>query len=321
MTIYKTYCTRCSRNIRRIGQAATGYAAVSSANPVATEAGLTALRAGGNVVDAAVAVSFALAVVEPDASGPGGYGQMLIYKAGMDRPQLIEFMSRVPEDAGIGNPNAPVGSRWQRRRGRERSRHRRGDAPRLAAARQPQGAMGRSSRPGNSRRPRGYPVSEGLATTLTVERENFMQSEGSRALFFRDGRAPHAGDTLKNPDLAWTLDQIAKGGADAFYKGEIAKKMVADLRAHGNAMKLSDMWRYFAADRDPVSTTYRGYRITSSAPPVDGGATLAARLNLLEHFKNPRRYSEDAATTNAMIEAWQLVPSSRNRLADPVFGP
>lgn len=301
-------------------QAATGRAAVSSANPVATEAGLTVLRAGGNVVDAAVAVSFALGVVEPDASGPGGYGQMLIYQPGMDRPQLIEFMTRVPEDAGIGNPNAPNGRgggpavanvpgtvaamylAWQRHGSKKVSW---GDilAPAIHAARD------------------GYPVSEGLATTLTVERDGFMKWEGSRALFFKDGRAPRAGDTLRNPDLAWTLEQIAKGGADAFYKGEIARKMVGDLRAHGNAMKLSDMWRYFAADREPVSTTYRNLTVYSSAPPVDGGATLAARLNLLEHFNNPRLYAEDAATTHAMITAWQLVPSSRNRIADPSLWP
>ena len=302
-------------------QAATGRAAVSTANPIATDAGLTILRAGGNVVDAAIAVSFALGVVEPDASGPGGYGQMLIYKSGMDRPQLIEFMSRVPEDAGIGNANAVTGRgaegaavanvpgtvaamylAWQRHGSHKISW---ADllAPAIRAARN------------------GYPVSEGLATTLTVERDGFMQSEGSRALYFKDGRAPSAGDTLRNPDLAWTLDQIAAGGADAFYKGEIAKKMVADLRSHGNAMKLSDMWRYFAADRDPVSTTYRNFTIYSSAPPVDGGATLAARLNLFEHFKNPRLYTEDAATMHAMIAAWQLVPSTRNRIADPSLWP
>ncbi|HEY4217994.1 MAG TPA: gamma-glutamyltransferase, partial [Gemmatimonadaceae bacterium] len=82
---------------------AVGRAAVSSAHPVATAAGVEMLAKGGNVVDAAVAVSFALGVVEPDASGPGGYGQMLVYEKGMERPQLIEFMSRVPEDAGLSN--------------------------------------------------------------------------------------------------------------------------------------------------------------------------------------------------------------------------
>ncbi|HET9425879.1 MAG TPA: gamma-glutamyltransferase [Gemmatimonadaceae bacterium] len=304
-------------------QAATGKAAVSSAHPVATEAGLTVLRAGGNVVDAAAAVSFALGVVEPDASGVAGYGQMLIHQKGWNEPRLIEFMSRVPEDAGIGNANAPATGRgggagphtanvpgtvaamylaWQR--------HGSGKvawadilAPAIRAARD------------------GYEVSDGLATTLTVEREGFMQSPGSRALFYKEGRAARAGDTIRNPDLAWVLEQIAKHGADGFYKGEVAQKMVDDLRARGNAMKMSDMARYFAADRQPVSTTYRGYTIYSSAPPVDGGATLSARLNLLENFPRPKRYSEDAATTHAMIAAWQLVPSTQRRIADPAFWP
>ena len=164
-------------------------------------------------------------------------------------------------------------------------------------------------------------MSEGLATTLATEREQFLKYESSRALFFRDDQPLHAGDTLKNPDLAWTLEQIAKGGADAFYKGEIAKRMVADLHAKGNAMKLSDMARYFAAERDPVGSTYRGYTFFSSAPPVSGGAELAAKLNLLEHYPSPKPYTDDAGTLHAMIAAWQLVPSTRNRIADPSLWP
>ena len=131
----------------------------------------------------------------------------------------------------------------------------------------------------------------------------------------------HAGDTLKNSDLAWTLEQIAAGGADAFYKGEIAKRMVTDLHAHGNAMKLSAMARYFAAERDPVSGMYRGYTLYSSAPPVSGGAELAAKLNLLEQYENPKAYTDDAGTLHAMIAAWQLTPSTRNRIADPSLWP
>ena len=302
---------------------ATGRAAVSSAHPVSTAAGLEMLAKGGNVVDAAVAVSFALGVVEPDASGPGGYGQMLVYLKNMDRPQLIEFMSRVPEDAGLSNASLAPGGRlpdggpvlvnvpgtvaamrlaWEKF-----------GSKKLAWSDLLQPAI-RAARD-------GYVVSEGLATTLATEREQFLKYDGSRALFFRDDQPLHAGDTLKNPDLAWTLEQIAKGGADAFYKGEIAKRMVTDLHAHGNAMKPSDMARYFAAERDAVPGTYRGYTFYSSAPPVSGGAELAAKMSLLEQYPNPKSYADDAGTLHAMIAAWQLVPSTRNRIADPSLWP
>jgi gamma-glutamyltranspeptidase len=304
-------------------QAASGRAAVSSAHPVATAAGVEMLAKGGNVVDAAVAVSFALGVVEPDASGPGGYGQMLVYQRSMDRPQLIEFMSRVPEDAGLNNtalvPNGrfPDGGpvlvnvpgtvaamylAWQKF-GSKKIPWADLLQPAIRAARD------------------GYVVSEGLATTIATERDQFAKYDGSRALFFRADQPIHAGDTLKNPDLAWTLEQIAAGGAEAFYKGEIAKRMVSDLHAHGNAMKLSDMARYFAAEREPVSGTYRGYTVFSSAPPVSGGAELAAKLNLLEQYENPKPYTDDAGTLHAMIAAWQLTPSTRNRIADPSLWP
>lgn len=304
--------------------AATGRAAVSSAHPAATAAGLEILRKGGNVVDAAVAVSFALGVVEPDASGIGGYGQMLIQTPGRDRPALVEFMSRVPEEATLANASALMsGGRYP------------ADGPVLANV--PGTVAGVHSawkRFGSGKVPwaelvapairaarEGFIVSDGLATTLAVEREHFAKYESSRALFFRNGMPLQRGDTLRNPDLAWTLEQIAKNGADGFYRGEVARRMVADLRGHGNATRLTDLARYFAADREPVSSTFRGYTIYSSAPPVSGGAVLVAQLNLLEQWKTPRVYTEDAATAHAMIAAWQLTPTTRNRIADPGLWP
>ena len=125
-------------------QAATGRAAVSSAHPVATAAGIEMLAKGGNVVDAAVAVSFALGVVEPDASGPGGYGQMLVYLKGMERPELIEFMSRVPEDAGLAHRVAGAERAGARRRtrGRERAGHGGRDVSGVAEVRQQASSRG-----------------------------------------------------------------------------------------------------------------------------------------------------------------------------------
>lgn len=301
---------------------ATGKAAVSSAHPVATEAGLEMFRRGGNVIDAAVAVSFALGVVEPDASGIGGYGEMVIALKGR-QPTLIEFMSRVPEEGGLSNTKLLVNGRypsdgpvlvnvpgtvagmylaWQRY-GSRRLAWADLVAPAIRAART------------------GYEVTDGLATTLATEREHFAKYEGSRALFFRDGEPLQRGDTIRNPDLAWVLEQIASKGADGFYKGDVAAKYADDLRARGNAMKRSDLERYFANEREPVCGTYRQYRLCSGAPPVSGGADLVARLNLLEQFPAPRVYVEDAATLHAMLSAWFLTPSSRNRIADPAMWP
>ena len=301
---------------------ATGRAAVSSAHPVATAAGVEMLERGGNVVDAAVAVSFALGVVEPDASGIGGYGQMLVHLQGMREPVLIEFMTAVPELASLTNTAFPAGGRFP------------SDGPVLANVPGTVAAMHLAWTKYGSKRltwaqllepairaaERGYEVSDGLATTLSVEREGFLKYPASRALFFRDGVPLAAGDTVRNPDLAWTLREIARGGADAFYRGTVARRMVDELTKEGNAIRLPDLDRYEARERVPVSGTFRGNAVYASAPPVAGGATLIAQLNALEQFTEPRPYTEDAASLHAVIEAWKLAPRGA-RIADPAIWP
>lgn len=300
---------------------ATGRAAVSSAHPVATEAGLEIFRLGGNVVDAAAAVSFALGVVEPDASGPGGYGQMVIALAKAGTPKLIEFMTRVPEEAGLGNTSLLTNGRYP------------SDGPVLTNV--PGTIAGMYSAftqygsgkvtwkdivaPAIRAARDGYEVSDGLATTLSTEREHFAKYESSVKLFFRNGNPVVAGDTVKNPDLAWMLEQVAERGADGFYQGVVAERYANDLRAKGNAMKVSDLNNYFAVDREPVSGTYRGYTVYSSAPPVSGGADLIGKLNMLEQMGPQKVYTEDAATLHAALAAWTLAP--RGRVADPAFWP
>ena len=303
--------------------AATGRSAVSSAHPVATAAGLEVLREGGNVVDAAVAVSFVLGVVEPDASGLGGYGQMLVSLAAMERPALIEFMTRAPEEATLGNGALS-------RRGASPP-----DGPMLVNVPGTLAGMELAFKKYGSHRvtwadvvtpairaaEQGYIVSDGLATTLATEREHFLNYPASSTLFFAKGEPLRAGDTLRNPDLARTLRTIADSGASAFYSGSIARRIVADLRGQGNAMRPTDMARYYAAEREPVTGTYRGYTLYSSAPPVSGGATLVSQLNLLEQQSPSRAYTDDAATLHAMLESWKLVPGSRGRIADPGLWP
>lgn len=302
---------------------ATGRAAVSSAHPVATGAGLEILSKGGNVVDAAIAVSFALGVAEPDASGIGGYGQMLIQQPGMRRPALIEFMTRAPEEASLSNAALLEGGEYP------------DDGPVLANVPGTVAGMYLAFEkygsgevhwkdlvePAIRAADEGFEVSDGFATTLARERERYLKYEGPRALFFPDSQPLHAGDTLRNPDLAWTLRQIAEHGPEALYGGEVGRRMVEDLRGKGNAMRISDLQRYFAVEREPTTTTYRGHTIFSSAPPVNGGPMLAAMLNHLEQFRNPRPYTEDAASLHAMIEAWKLTPPGFERIADPALWP
>jgi gamma-glutamyltranspeptidase len=321
-SVLQSVIHRALRERPPLREEATGKAAVSSAHPVATEAGLEIFRKGGNVVDAAVAVSFALGVVEPDASGIGGYGEMVIALKGK-APTLIEFMSRVPEEGGLSNTSLLTNGRYP------------SDGPVLVnVPGTVHGMYTAWQRHGSKKVPwadllapairaakNGYEVSQGLATTLATEREHFAKYEGSRALFFRNGVPRAAGDSIRNPDLAGVLEQIAAKGADGFYKGDVARKYAGDLRAKGNAMKVSDLERYFANEREPVCGSYRRYRLCSGAPPVSGGADLVARLNLLEQFPNPKRYSEDAPTLHAALSAWFLTPSSRNRIADPALWP
>jgi gamma-glutamyltranspeptidase len=299
---------------------ARGQAGVSSAHPLATAAGLEILELGGNVVDAAVAVSFALGVVEPDASGIGGYGQMLIQLPALAEPTSIEFLTRVPEAATLGNsavdaiprsgpgvanvPGTVAGMElaW-RRHGSGRVAWSRLLEPAIRLAEQ------------------GIVIDDALATTLRRERERFAEHESSRALFFRNALPLAAGDTLRNPDLAWTLRQIAADGADAFYRGAVAERMVEDLVAGGNLMTAADLRRYYAAERAPLRTTYRGHTVYSGPPPVTGGAVLLGKLNLLERTAPGGLMTEDAATLHAMIEAWKLQPTTSGRVADPDLWP
>ncbi len=305
------------RDRPHLRELATGQGAVSSAHPDATNAGLEILRKGGNVVDAAVAVSFALGVVEPDASGIGGYGQMLVYLSGMPKPVNIEFMTTVPEIASIRNTAFPPGGRFP------------ADGPMLANVPGTVAAMHLAwTKYGSKKVPwadlvapaihlaeYGFVISDGLGTTLSLERESYLKYEAPTKLFFRDGQPLKAGDTLRNPDLAATLKAIAAGGADAFYRGEIARRMVEDLTAQGNAIRLPDLDKYRAVEREVVSGTFRGNEVYSAPPPVSGGAGLIAQLNTLEQFKTPKAYTDDAPSLHATVAAWILAP--RASAVDP----
>lgn len=297
----------------------SGQAAVSSAHPLASQAGQKILAQGGNVVDAAVAVSFALGVVEPDASGLGGYGEMLIYLKEMDAPTCIEFLTRVPEAASLSNGDLnplPKGGPIMVNipgtvAGMEKAWKKYGsgkvDWAEIVA-------------PAIELAEKGFKMDASFATTLMKEQDQYRKYPSSLALFFPDGQALQPGELFKNSDLAWTLKEIAKGGAKAFYQGVIADRMVKDLTSQGNVMTKQDMARYYAVEREPVSTTYRGHSVYSGPPPVSGGAYLIGQLNQLEQL-DAEQLNDEEIYLHAMIEAWKMAPSGRGKIADPGLWP
>ncbi|MGH7713184.1 MAG: gamma-glutamyltransferase, partial [Gemmatimonadaceae bacterium] len=224
------------------GEPTTGRGAVSSAHPVASAAGVEILAKGGNAIDAAVAVSFALGVVEPDASGVGGYGEMLVHRAGASEPALIEFMSRAPEEASLANAALLVNGRYP------------SDGPVLPMVPGTVAGMHKAWQQYGSKRVawpdliapairaarNGYVVSDGFATTLSLEQHRYAKYESSRALFFRNGKPMSAGDTLRNTDLAWVLEQIAAKGADGFYSGVAAKNTAEYMKANDGLVTEAD---------------------------------------------------------------------------------
>jgi len=307
----------------QLREEAEGRAAVSSAHSLASAAGAEMLSRGGNVIDAAVATSFAIGVVEPDASGIGGYGEMVFYLNGMDDPVVIEFLTRVPEQAGLGNATLLVDGSLP------------ADGPVLANIPGTVAGMWKAwsefgsgnlewselLQPAIRLAEEGFVLDEAFTTTLARERHRFEKYESSKKVFFPNGVPLQSGDILRNSDLAWTLREIADGGADAFYRGEIARRMVADLRGLGNAMTLNDMARYFAVPREPVSGTYHGHTIYSAAPAAGGGVSLVTKLNLLDNVRASDVYRDDASALHAMIEAWKLTPSTSGRVGDPSLWP
>lgn len=294
-------------------------AVVVSGHPLASQAGADVLARGGNVVDAAVAVSFALGVVEPDASGIGGDGMALVYLAGMEEPVVIDYKDQVPIHATRDNPVLRAST---------------GDGP--AAANIPGVVAGLDlmyreygSRkvswadllaPAISHAEKGFVLDEALPTSIAEGRRFFEKYPAAKRIYLPDGRQPKPGDRFVNADYGATLRAIASGGADAFYRGEIARRIAADMRRHDGLITLDDLAQYRAIERRPLRGRYRGHTVFSSPPPVSSGLGLIETLQILENFEPPpgATYASNADFLHYAIEAWK-VRDQPGRIADPAL--
>ena len=290
---------------------------VVSVSRPASEVGLALLEKGGNAVDAAVGMAFALAVTWPEAGNLGGGGFMLVAPGGQAEPTLFDYRETAPAAATkdmfakerptkyllVGTPGTV--------RGLALAHKRFGKLPWKAVV-QPAVKLAED----------GFPMDVALTAALNAVVARQPDNAELRRVFGKDnGKAKwQAGDTLVQPDLAKTLRRIGDDGPDAFYTGPIAEQLVDQMKAGGGLITKDDLANYQAKERKPVHGTYRGYDIYGPPPPSSGGICLIEMLNILENYdlKKMGRYSPE--TLHLMIEAMRRGYCDRAKyLGDPDF--
>jgi gamma-glutamyltranspeptidase/glutathione hydrolase len=292
---------------------ADGKAAIASAHPLATEAGFEILNKGGNVFDAAVAVSAALAVVEPSGSGLGGGGFWLLHRANDGFETMID-----------GREKAPLAAH------RDMFLDKNGEVvPRLSV----DGALA-AAIPGMpaalvhlSEKYGRLPLAQSLAPAIRYARDGFAIGEIHRKLlkfrinvmkkdletarqFLDNGNVPEYKSILRQPDLANTLTQLAEDGRDGFYDGDVAEKLVDSVRKAGGIWTLQDLANYQVVEREPVRGWYRGIKVTSAAPPSAGGIVLIEALNILSGYD--LKHADDVTRKHLIAEAMRRAYHDRS---------
>jgi gamma-glutamyltranspeptidase / glutathione hydrolase len=297
---------------------------VASQEKRATHIGVEILKAGGNAVDAAVAVGFVLAVTHPQAGNIGGGGFMLVHLAARNETIAIDYRETAPAAATRGM--------FLDARGEADPRKSRdsalgvgvpGTVAGLALAHERYGSgkftLAQLLAPAVKLAREGFPVDDELADTLPRAQPRLARWPAAAKIFLNgDGTPLGRGDRLVQADLAASLDAVATGGPRAFYEGPIAEKIVASLRANGGIMTLDDLKGYRAVERPAVRGTYRGYAIASMPPPSSGGVHLVQILNILEGDPLRDLGAGSAATLHLMIEAMKPAYADRAEyLGDP----
>lgn len=297
---------------------------VVSQNTIATKVGADILRQGGNAVDAAVATAFALAVTLPRAGNIGGDGFMMVHLAKTNETIFIDYRGVAPKAAKLetfvdadGKEVDDVASRGYRAPTVP------GTVAGLFLAHQKYGRLPWKAlvEPAYRLAADGVVLSPDEAFVFSWGKQRLSESEAGKQAFYKPGGALYrAGETLKQPDLAWSLRQIADKGADAFYRGEIAQRFAADMKAHGGLITAEDLASYKAVIRQPLVGSYRGLTVMTSPPASAGGATLLEMLNILETFDLRASGLGSAKTLHLQAEAMKMAYADRARyLGDTDF--
>jgi len=287
---------------------------------IAADAGVSVLQKGGNAIDAAVAVGFTLAVTHPFAGNLGGGGYMLIRLAD-GRTTFIDFRERAPEQSSrnmyldaSGNPTRDSIQGWRSSgvpgtvRGFE-----------LALSKYGRRSWAENMAPAIELASKGFPVSYALAESLKGSR-SLPTSPESKRIFLKNGAFFDVGEMLAQPELAQTLERIARLGPTEFYEGETAKRLADEMAKHGGLITLADLKAYKAIERTPLSGQYHGYTIVTAPPSSSGGIALLEMLGILDATGYEKHGSGSAASIHYLAEAMRRAYADRNEyVGDPDF--
>ncbi|CAN7256323.1 gamma-glutamyltransferase [Rhizobacter sp. LjRoot28] len=295
---------------------------VVTAQHLATRVGADVLASGGNAVDAAVAVGYALAVVYPAAGNLGGGGFMTLHLAD-GRQTFIDFREKAPLAA---TADMYLGADGNVVKGRSTVGHLAVAVPgtvaglELALSRYGTQPRARLIAPAIRLAERGFVLESGDARMFEVVGDSLRQDPATAAIFTRQGDPWRAGDRLVQKDLAATLRRISARGADGFYRGPTARALAAASEAGGGLIREADLRAYEARERTPVGCDYRGYRIVSAPPPSSGGVVVCEILNILEGYPLKDLGFRAAQSVHYQIEAMRHAYMDRNSyLGDPDF--
>ncbi len=296
---------------------------VSSQEATATLVGVEILRQGGNAVDAAVAVGFALAVTYPRAGNLGGGGFMLIYNADEKAATAIDYREMAPqaahrdmfldEDGNVDNRKARFSAL---------SSGVPGTVAGMVYALEKYGTMSLAQviQPAIDLADKGFTVPGELHASLVWAQKRLTANESTRKVFYPNGEPPQAGSTLRQPELANVLKQIKAKGRDGFYSGDVAELLAADSKNNEGIITLEDLANYRVAERTPVSGSYRGHDVIAMPPPSSGGIHLIQMLNIMEHWDIAESGHNSATTINRLVESMKRAYADRSKhLGDPDF--
>jgi len=299
------------------------FGMVVSQNALATSVGQGVLAKGGNAVDAAVAVGFALAVTLPRAGNLGGSGFMLTHIAAQNKTHALDYRSVAPLTASVEKYSKADGTMdWDKLTFGPMASAVPGTVAAMHQAWQRFGSLPWPEllAPARQLADEGFEVWPDLAHVLNMASAILKYYSPDSAYVKNNGQAWIAGDRLVQKDLAWSIGQIMQGGAVAFYQGELADRIIKSFEKSGGIISHEDFKAYKVKQRTPVQTSYRGKQVISMPPVSGGGVTLLQMLNMLEYFPVAEQGAGSAKNLHLLAEVMKRAAANRRSLlGDPDF--